>query len=110
MSQEIQSFLDSGTSFEGKVAFTGTVRIDGHFRGEINATGTLVVGESGTVEADLELATLVVHGTYRGKVRAKDLVEIAPSGVVEGSVTTPRLLVAEGSCVNASIETGTAAP
>ena len=104
MSHEIQSFLDSGTSFEGKVAFSGTVRIDGHFRGEINATGTLVVGETGTVEADLELATLVVHGTYRGKVKAKDVVEVAPSGVVEGCVTTPRLRVAEGACINAAVE------
>ncbi len=104
MTREVQSFLDSGTSFEGKVAFSGTVRIDGHFRGQINATGTLVVGETGTVEADLELATLVVHGTYRGSVKAKDVVEVAPSGVVEGRVSTPRLLVAEGACINAAVE------
>ena len=69
-----------------------------------NATGTLVVGETGTVEADLELATLVVHGTYRGSVKAKDVVEVAPSGVVEGRVSTPRLLVAEGACINAAVE------
>ena len=46
----------------------------------------------------------MVHGTYRGRVKAKDVVEVAPSGVVEGSVSTPRLLVAEGACINAAVE------
>jgi cytoskeletal protein CcmA (bactofilin family) len=103
---DLQSFLDSGTTFEGKVAFTGVVRIDGHFRGEANADGTLVVGETGTVEADLEVSSLVVHGTYRGNVHAKEVVEVGATGVVEGSVTTARLTVAEGAQVNASIHMG----
>jgi len=103
---DLQSFLDSGTAFEGKVAFTGVVRIDGHFRGEANADGTLVVGETGTVEADLEVSSLVVQGTYRGNVHAKEVVEVAATGVVEGSVTTARLTVAEGAQVNAAIHMG----
>ncbi len=104
MEESPQCFLDSGTSFEGRVSFTGVVRIDGHFRGDASSEGTLVVGETGMVEADLNLATLVVYGTFRGTVNAKDLVEIASTGVVEGSVTTARLLVAEGAQLNASIE------
>ena len=76
----LQSFLDSGTAFEGKVAFSGVVRIDGHFKGEALADGTLVSGETGTVEADLELATLVVHGTFRGNVNAREVVELTPTG------------------------------
>jgi cytoskeletal protein CcmA (bactofilin family) len=102
--QPLQCFLDSGASFEGRVAFSGVVRIDGNFRGDASSDGTLVIGDTGTVEADLELATLVIHGTFRGNVTAKDLVEIAPSAVVEGSITTQRLLIAEGAQVNASIE------
>jgi cytoskeletal protein CcmA (bactofilin family) len=107
MSEEgLQSFLDKGTSFEGKVAFSGVVRIDGHFRGEASADGTLVIGETGTVEADLELSTLIVHGTYRGKVRAKERIEVASTGVVEGSVTTPRLTIAEGASIDAAVHMG----
>lgn len=104
MNDTLQSFLDSGTSFEGKVAFSGVVRIDGHFRGQASAEGTLVIGETGTVEADLELGCLIVHGVYRGKVRAKEIVEVAGTGRVEGSVSTPRLIVAEGAQLNAEVE------
>ena len=102
--QPLQTFLDSGSTFEGRVVFTGVVRIDGHFRGDASSDGTLVVGEAGVVEADLEIATLIVHGTFRGTVCAKDLVEIAATAVVEGSLTTARLRIAEGAQVNAAIE------
>lgn len=104
MNEPLQSFLDSGTSFEGKVAFSGVVRIDGHFRGEASAKGTLVIGETGIVEADLELASLVVHGTYRGSVSAREVVEVSATGLVEGSVSTPRLIVAEGARINGAVE------
>lgn len=106
MSDTLQSFLDSGTSFEGKVAFSGVVRIDGHFSGEASADGTLVIGDTGTVDADLEVSSLVVHGTFRGTVTAKDVVEIASTGVVEGKVVTARLSVAEGAQLNATLEMG----
>ena len=105
-----QCFLDRETTFEGRVAFSGVVRIDGHFRGDASSDGTLVVGETGTVEADLELSTLVVHGTFRGVVNARDLVEIGETAVVEGSVKTSRLLIAEGAQVNAAIEMAGAPP
>ena len=105
MSSELQSFLDAGSSFEGKVAFSGVVRIDGHFRGEASAEGTLVIGESGVVEADLELATLIVHGSYRGSVRAKEMVEVAATGRIEGDISSARLIVAEGAEINGSIST-----
>lgn len=100
----LQSFLDSGTSFEGKVAFSGVVRIDGHFKGEASADGTLVIGETGTVEADLELGTLVVHGRFRGNVSARNVVELTHTGAIEGQVRTPSLRVAEGAELNARIE------
>jgi cytoskeletal protein CcmA (bactofilin family) len=105
VSGELQSFLDAGSEFEGKVAFSGVVRIDGHFRGQASAEGTLVIGEGGLVEADLELSTLIVHGTYRGTVRAKEMVEVAATGRIEGDVSTARLMVAEGAEINGSITT-----
>ena len=32
---EINAFLGKNTEFEGKLSFSGTVRIDGRFKGEI---------------------------------------------------------------------------
>ena len=72
--EELQAFLDVGTSFEGKVSFSGTVRMDGHFKGEGVAEGTLVVGETGTVEADLTVRSLIIRGSVIGNIIAKERV------------------------------------
>ena len=47
----LTAFIDQGSEFEGKLSFKDTVRIDGRFRGEISSENTLIVGESGEIEA-----------------------------------------------------------
>ena len=88
MSEELRAFLDRGASFEGKVSFSGLLRIDGHLRGTAQSDGTLVVGETGTVQADMEVGTLLVRGSVAGAVRAQNRVEITPTGRLEGELET----------------------
>ena len=52
----LTAFIDQGSEFEGKLSFRDTVRIDGRFRGEITSENTLIVGESGEIEADIRKA------------------------------------------------------
>jgi len=79
----LQSFLDAGTSFEGKISFTGTVRIDGQFTGQADADGTLVIGPEGSVDGTLVLRALILEGSFKGEIAAKERVEIGPRGRVE---------------------------
>lgn len=95
MREEGKPFLDRGASFDGKVSFSGTLRIDGHLRGFALSRGTLVVGEPGLLQADVEVGVLVVRGSVIGAVRA-DRVEVAATGRLEGEVVTPRLCVQPG--------------
>ncbi len=100
-----QSFLANGTCFEGTIRLTGLVRLDGEFRGEVEADG-LVIGKSGSVNAKLSVQRLVVHGTVTGEVTAKERVEVGPTGSIEGSVTAPMLKVDEGARINGKVEIG----
>ncbi len=109
MKDGLQTFLDSGTSFEGKISFTGSVRIDGHFKGTASADGTLIVGETGTIDAKLEVRSLVVRGSVVGEVTAKERVEIGPQGRLDGTVRTPRIRIDDGARVTARIEMGESA-
>lgn len=106
MKSDMQTFLNSGTSFEGKISFTGAVRIDGHFRGTANADGMLVVGETGTIDAKLEVRALLVLGSVVGEVTAKERVEVGPHGRIDGVVRAPCFRVEDGAQVNARIEMG----
>lgn len=95
--QEITTILGRGSSFEGKLTFEGTVRIDGHFAGEINTDGTLIIGESAQVEANIQAAIVVVHGRVRGDVVASESMEIRSPARVEGNLSTPNLTIEKGS-------------
>ena len=106
MKAELQTFLDSGTSFEGKISFTGSVRIDGHFRGTASADGTLIVGETGTIDAKLDVHCLIVRGSVVGEVTAKERVEVGPQGRLDGVVRTPRIRIDDGARITARIEMG----
>jgi cytoskeletal protein CcmA (bactofilin family) len=93
---EINAFLGKNTEFEGKLSFSGTVRIDGHFKGEILADGTLLVGDDAVVESEVQVSQLVVSGEVRGNLFAAEKIEIHPPGKVFGNIQAPAVVMDEG--------------
>lgn len=94
---QINGLLDRGCSFEGKIAFDGTVQINGEFSGEICSGGTLVVGQEARVSGQIKVDTLICYGTVDGKVEAKNRIEIQVPSVVTADITTKTLSIAEGA-------------
>ncbi len=93
---EITTLLGRGASFEGKLTFDGTVRIDGRFKGEVFSDDTLVIGEGAVVEAEIEIGEIIIQGTVVGNVKAKRSIEIHAPGRVKGDLHTPTLQVDKG--------------
>jgi cytoskeletal protein CcmA (bactofilin family) len=92
----VSAFLGKGAEYEGKLTFHGTVRIDGHFRGEISANGTLIVGESAMVEADIHVPHIIISGEIHGNIIADNRIEIDPVGKAFGDIQAPSLVINEG--------------
>lgn len=95
--QEITTILGKGSAFDGKLTFEGVVRIDGEFSGEIRTAGTLIVGESAEVKAQIVAARVVVSGTVRGDLTATESIEILAPARVFGNLATPSLEIQRGS-------------
>lgn len=93
---EINTLLGKGTSFEGKLTFEGTVRIDGRLAGEVFSADVLVVGEGAEVKAQIEIGTLIVEGHIEGNVRASKLVELRAPARFRGNIETPQLIIEKG--------------
>ncbi len=102
----LTAFIDQGSEFEGKLSFRDTVRIDGCFRGEIASENTLIVGESGEVEASIHSKTVAVSGSVIGDVTASAKVVIHKTGRVEGNIEAAVLVVEEGAVVAGHIKMG----
>src|SRR5216110_2467553 len=93
---EITTLLRRGATFEGKLTFEGTVRIDGRFKGEVFSDDTLVIGEGAVVEAEIEIGEVIIQGTVVGNVKAKRSIEIHAPGRVKGDLHTPTLQIDKG--------------
>ncbi len=108
----LTAFIDQGSEFEGKLSFRDTVRIDGRFRGEIASENTLIVGESGEIEATIRSNTIAISGTVNGEVQAATKVVLHKTARVDGNIETPSIVVEDGAIVNGQIKmnTGGAGP
>ena len=95
-SSEVNALLGTGSEFEGKLTFEGTVRLDGKFNGEIFSEDTLIIGNDARVEAEIEVATVIIYGTLTGNVTAKSCVELHAPAVLRGNIRAPQLVVDQG--------------
>ena len=93
---EITTLLGRGATFEGKLTFEGTVRIDGRFKGEVFSDDVLVIGEGAIVEAQLDVGEVIIQGTVIGNITAKRSIEIHAPGRVKGDLHTPTLQIDKG--------------
>jgi len=100
---QINAFLGKDTEFEGKLSFSGTVRMDCRFKGEILSGGTLIVGESAVIESDVRVSHMVISGEVRGNIEA-DRVEIRSPGKVMGNIRSPVLVIEEGVIFDGSCQ------
>jgi cytoskeletal protein CcmA (bactofilin family) len=105
LDSKITGLIDQGTDLRGELSFKGSFRIEGNFKGKINSESLLIIGEKGQVEADVNVAQIVINGEIRGNIQASDRVEIHEKGKVFGTVMTPKLIVEEGAYLEANCQT-----
>ncbi len=96
----IKAYLGSDALFKGTLSFEGTVRIDGKFEGRVNTSDTLVVGETGDLEADIEAGIVICRGKMRGTIVASKKIEMHPSSKIVGDVQTPALSIELGAMLD----------
>ena len=102
----LTAFIDQGSSFEGKLSFKDTVRIDGHFSGQISSENTLVVGETGVIEANVRSQIVIISGAVAGDIIAATKVVLHKTARVSGNIQTGSLVVEDGAEIDGSIKMG----
>jgi len=89
--------LGKTTSFTGILKFAATLRIQGNFRGTIDASGDLIVDKEAVIDADhITVKSLTVYGNISGTVHAQDKVDMMSGARVQGDVSAARLRIADG--------------
>lgn len=99
------SLICEEIKLQGILAFgEGVVRFDGCLEGKVTGKGTLIVGEKGYIEGEMEVGNLLLCGRVNGKVQVADLTHITPTGKLLGKVRSWRLIVDEGAILQGESE------
>ena len=105
---DLSGFLGEGTVISGEIRFPEILRVDGRVTGKLYSERELVVGESGEVEAEIDVGSLSVSGRVSGTIRVRDRVTIHARGRIQGELILekPGLVVEEGGVFEGTIEMG----
>src|SRR5256885_6165047 len=91
-----KNVLSSDVEIKGNLKFSGELTLEGKLEGEINTDGILHLGETGAVNGNLNVSSVIVRGKINGNVTAKDKIEIKSKAEVFGDVRAAKLVIEEG--------------
>jgi cytoskeletal protein CcmA (bactofilin family) len=92
---------------KGELTSGEDLRFDGTLHGHLSVDdGTLTLGETSSVHADIQAAHVIVHGTVHGSITAGERVELTATAKVTGSLTAERVVIADGARFNGDVYMG----
>lgn len=99
----LSGFVGAGTILTGETSFQSMLRVDGHLTGRVTSEeGTLIIGSTGQVDANIDVACAIVNGLVNGDIIAAEKLELGRTAKVVGNIKTPRLLMEDGAILEGS--------
>jgi excisionase family DNA binding protein len=91
--------IEINAEMHGSLTFKDSVdlKINGQFSGSLDVKGTLTVGSSADVEADINGDNVIIAGKVKGNVKVTKLLTLLPTAVLTGDIHTPKLNIVEGA-------------
>ena len=105
--EAIKTVIGKNTVMEGSVKTEESVRLDGTLKGELHASGTLVIGPSGKVDATIvRVRDAVIGGEISGRLEAEGSVKLEASAVFTGEIAARSIIVEEGAIIKGKCVAG----
>jgi cytoskeletal protein CcmA (bactofilin family) len=103
---DVNTIIGEGTILKGDVKVEGSIQVDGEFDGTIDATDTLVVGETGKVDGDVTVANAAIGGRMYGNVFASGKIELQRGSQLLGDIKTRGLVIEDGVVFQGNCQMG----
>ncbi len=100
------TLVGAGTTLTGDLKSLGDLRIDGTVTGNITSAAKVIIGNSGTVEGDIQCSHADVTGKVIGNIRAKEMLQLRGECVVTGSLYAGKLQVEPSATFNGKCHMG----
>lgn len=102
----MNTIIGRGAVSEGHFHIEAGVRVDGVLKGELESSGTLIVGTSGVVEANVKVRDALISGRIVGNLVAEEKVHLQSQATFIGKIQTGVLIVEDGAIFKADCDAG----
>lgn len=94
---ELHAIVGAGTAFHGTLSFSGRVRIDGEFAGQVLGGRLLVIGEGARVQGEIRAERVIIlGGNVKADITASDGIELYVPAQVAGDLRAPEIHLDRG--------------
>jgi cytoskeletal protein CcmA (bactofilin family) len=101
------TLISKNTEIVGDIHFSGTLMIEGHVKGNVYAVdgenAQARVLESGKVEGEIQVPSLVINGAVTGDVFSSKHIELASKTVINGNVHYVLIEIVKGAQINGKL-------
>ena len=94
---ELNTMLGEGSTIDGDVSISKSLRVDGKINGNVISTDTVILGQGGRVEGSIREKHIMLAGQVKGNVSAEGKICMEGSAKVNGDIKAARLIVDEGA-------------
>lgn len=100
----MSSYIGRNIVIEGEITGDEELTLEGTVRGKIAVKAALLVGKTGSVEAEIEAKKVDLYGTVEGNLTADERVELKQGCRMMGNITSPRVLISDGAVFKGKID------
>jgi cytoskeletal protein CcmA (bactofilin family) len=102
----LTTIIGNGTTVVGDLQVEGGLRVEGIIKGAVNASGELVVTNSGIIEGEINVGSAIIAGKIKGNLTSKNKTVLEPNSTLYGDLKTKNLVITEGAILhgNCSME------
>ena len=102
--EQVETIIGKDTQIKGSINATGAIRIDGQFEGDLSTTSDTVIGETGSLKAQLKARNVTVAGVVTGNMDVTEKLELLPTAKLFGDIKVGVLIIGEGATFKGACE------
>ncbi len=101
-----ESVIAPDITIEGKIEGSGSVRVAGKFKGDVNLQGDLTIEAGAKLTGSVRANKVTIAGELEGNIEESSCVDLQQTGVVTGDLKAGSLTVAAGARLRGRAEFG----
>ena len=106
-STRIDTLIGKAATLHGDLEFAGGLHLDGRINGNVSSSaddgGALSVSESGFIEGNVEVTSIVMNGTVNGDMQARERLQLGGKARVNGNVHYGVIEMAPGAVITGKL-------